>query len=183
MIYRAKQFTLNNGMNIIVKTPEIEDAEKLLKFIKKVCGETDYLLSTPEDMNITKEQEELFIKNNLEGPNYLLAVYSDNEIIGDCSLNFSKQIKLRHRGEIGIAIDKKYWGLGIGSILFEIMIQLAKEQKGIEQLNLAYLSNNKRGENLYKKYGFEITGIMPKALKQIDGSYADEVYMTKFLER
>ena len=183
MVYEARQFTLKNGMNVLIKTPEVEDAKELLSFIQKACGETDFLLSTPEDMNFSVEKEEDFITSYREGSNYLLAVYVDGKIVGDSYLNFSSAIKLRHRGEVGIAIRKEYWGLGIGSILFEIMIQLAKEKEGIEQLNLAYLSNNKRGENLYKKFGFETTGITPKAIKQIDGSYADKVLMTKFLEK
>lgn len=41
-----------------MKSPCVEDAEKRLNYIKKSCGETDFLLRYPEEWNITVEQEE-----------------------------------------------------------------------------------------------------------------------------
>ena len=43
MIFKEKTITLKNGKTAILKTPEINDAEKLLSYIKTACGETDFL--------------------------------------------------------------------------------------------------------------------------------------------
>lgn len=44
------------------------------------------------------------------------------------------QIVCEHRATVGIALYLKYTNMGIGSIMFEKMIENAYE-KGIEQLN------------------------------------------------
>lgn len=182
MIFEPKEFTTKTGLKVVIRTPEIEDAEELLCFIKKVCGETNYLLSTPDDMNFSVDGEKAFIESNLKSKNYLLIALVNGKIVGDASLNISNQIKLRHRANIGIAILKDYWNNGIGSVLFEAMIEIAKENENIEQLNLTYAKDNKRGENLYKKFGFVETGVFPKSLKQLDGTYTDEVFMSRYLK-
>lgn len=48
-IFEEKKEPLKNGQTDILKSPCIEDTEKLLNYITKVCGETDYLLRYPEE--------------------------------------------------------------------------------------------------------------------------------------
>ena len=55
MIFEDKQITLKDGRTAILKTPCIEDAEKMLNYIKKSCGETDFLVRYPEEWDISSE--------------------------------------------------------------------------------------------------------------------------------
>ena len=77
----------------------------------------------------------------------------------------------------------KYWNTGIGSALFEVMIDLAKKHECTEIITLEYVAGNNRGRGLYQKFGFKPYGVAPKMLKFKDGSYGDEVLMVKFLEK
>ena len=180
MIYKAKEFILKDNRRIIVKSPTPEDAFDMLNHIIKVAGSTDFLLSMPEDFqrfvdDITKEEE--LIKNYAEGPNYLLAAYLDGQIIGNCSLNFCRHVKDQHRAVVGIAIQKEYWGIGVGTVLMGEMINLAKNTEGIEQVELGVISINERAKNLYTKMGFKKVGTIPRQLKLKDGTYLDEDLM------
>ena len=64
MIFEDKQITLKDGRTAILKTPCIEDAEKMLNYIKKSCGETDFLARYPEEWNsVSVESEEKWVRN------------------------------------------------------------------------------------------------------------------------
>jgi len=61
MIFEDKPITLKDGRTAILKSPCVEDAEKLLNYIKTSCGETEYLARYPEEWNTTVEQEEAWV--------------------------------------------------------------------------------------------------------------------------
>ncbi|MBP5342952.1 GNAT family N-acetyltransferase [bacterium] len=185
MIYKPKEFILKDGTKVILKSPEKGDARILLDNIIKVASSTDNLLSEPEDYNayVTNiEKEETFIESYNTNKNYLICVYLNGKIIGNSSLNFHNHIKDRHRSSVGIAIQKEYWGLGIGSILFDEMIKIAKNTEGIEQIELDVISTNERAKNLYTKKGFVKVGDIPHQLKLKDGRYLNGESMILFLK-
>jgi len=181
MKYEKKEFIVKGGLKVVLRSPEENEAEEILTLIKRICGQTDYLLSSPEDISDDVQKEKDFIRNNNVSPGYFIVVYVDDKPVGDCSLNFDRHVKARHRCSVGIGIDEKYWNMGIGSLLFDEMIALAKGTAGIEQIGLELAGNNERGRNLYLKKGFKTVGAMPKALKLKDGTYVDLEMMVKEL--
>ena len=183
MIYEAKEFIVKDNLKVVVKTPEIEDAARVLEFIRKAAGQTNFLLSSPDDYKFDVEKEEKFIEDNRKSNNYFLVVEVDGEIVGDFGLNLNRHEKDKHRASIGIAIDEKYWDKGIGSLLFDEAERIAREMGTIEQLELGVNSDNSRAKHLYEKKGFEYTGRIPRAMKFEDGSYHDEEFMVKYLDK
>ena len=91
-----------------------------------------------------------------------------------------KRRKIAHRASIGITLYKKFWGMGIGTAMFEEMLAQAK-MRGTEQVELAYIEGNARGKALYEKMGFSECGRMPRAFRFDDGSYHDEIFMIKYM--
>lgn len=81
-----------------------------------------------------------------------------------------------HTSELAISIREKFWGLGIGSINMEALIQYAKNSERLKLIYLEAISENKRAINLYKKFGFIEAGEIP-ALMQVDGRYFDVTMM------
>ena len=186
MIYSPKEFTLKNGLKVVFRSPEVEDAEKVLDQIISVAGTTDFLLSTPEDFDefrrdIKKERD--FIEWSKTDKGQWIIVCLDDKIIGNCSLRIYKHAKDQHRSSIGIAIEKDYRGFGIGSLLFDEMIKLAKQTPGVEQIELDVIESNERALRLYKSKGFVETGTIPHQLKLKDGTYLDGITMVLFLNK
>ena len=179
MIFQPKEITLKNGKTAIFKTPEISDAAKMLAYITKACGETEFLIRYPEEWEgVTVETEEKWVENCRESKNTLaISCFIDGEIAGNCEITFRGGIKTSHRAIIGIAILQKYWNLGIGSAFFSEMIAAAKAREGIEIIELEFIEGNSRARVLYEKFGFRIVGSRPNAFKFKDGSYRDEYYM------
>ncbi|MBR2718193.1 MAG: GNAT family N-acetyltransferase [Clostridia bacterium] len=182
MFYPAKTITLKNGQTATLRVPDpARDAAPLAQYLKDVAGESPFVLAYPEERNFTPEKEEAFLRAVLDSPNDLMLVCEvDGRIAGNCHLNFFGMKKVAHRASVAIALYKEFWGLGIGTALFEQMIAAARE-RGIMQLELEYIDGNDRGRALYEKMGFRHIGSHPNAIRQQDGSLVDLCMMIKEL--
>ncbi|WP_186565987.1 GNAT family N-acetyltransferase [Lawsonibacter celer] len=69
--------------------------------------------------------------------------------------------KVKHRAEFGIAIDKDYWGIGIGEALTAACVEFSKSA-GYSQLELEVVSDNTGAITLYRKMGFIEFGRNPR---------------------
>lgn len=170
-----------NGHELILRNATDDDAEMLLKYLKETAVETRFLVKEPEEIDMTTEEEKAFIKrqNESEG-NIMLLGFLDGEFVGNCALNGMGLFRFRHRVTLGIALYQKFTGLGIGKVMMQTLIRLAKEM-GYEQLELNVIANNERAIALYKKMGFEICGTTKNASKYKDDTYADEHLMVRML--
>ena len=184
MIFEDKKIILKDGRTAILKTPCTEDAEQLLNYITKSCGETDFLARYPEEWEgATVESEEKWIKSRRDARNALvITCYIDGKIVGNCEINFKGGIKTSHRAGVAIAILKEYWGLGIGSAMFEELIVAAESKGSVEIMELEFIEGNDRARALYEKYGFHIVGERPNAFKLKDGRIQKEYFMQKELK-
>lgn len=185
MIFNEKKITLKDGRTAILKTPCIEDAEKMLQYIKKACGETDFLARYPEEWDhVSVESEEKWVKNLRESQSaFAIACYIDGEIAGNCDINFRGGIKTSHRATVAIAILKEYWNLGIGSAMFAELMTAAESRPGVEIVELEVLEGNDRARALYEKFGFQLVGERPNAFKLKDGRLLKEYFMQKELRK
>ena len=183
MILDKKEITLKNGQQAILKTPEIEDAEAMLENIKNACGETDFLTHYPEYWeNVSVESEEEWIRSKRDSENDLvIACYIDGRPVGSCDITFFNGCKNFHRAGLGISITKKYWNLGIGSAMFEALIEAARNRDGTEIVELTFIEENDRAKALYEKFGFKAVAVKPNYCKLRDGTYQNLVYMQKYL--
>ena len=183
MIFDDKIITLKDGTTAILKTPEIEDAEMLLNSIKTASNETEFLSRIIEDWEtVTVESEEKFINNVRESRNTLfIACYADDVIAGNCDITFKTGSKTSHIATVGIALQKEYWNIGIGSAMFNELMKAAEEHKGTEIVDLEMIEGNNRAKALYEKFGFEVISVKPKIFKLKDGTYQNVIYMQKYL--
>ncbi len=183
MVFKETTFTLKDGREALLRSPCEEDAAEMLQFIVKASGETDYLMKYPEEWaDFTLEQEKSFIREDYLSQNGLMiACFVDGRIAGNCNITFRTGIKDRHRASVAIALLQEYWNLGIGTRMFEEMIQTAKKRDGVRQIELDFIEGNSRARGLYEKMGFRITGVKPDAIQMKDGTFVNEYMMLKRL--
>ena len=167
---------------IILRSAEEKDAESLLDFLKITAAETPFLLREPDEIALSIEQEQDFIKAKKDSENEILLIAEiEGKHIGNCSLmSVGGFRRYRHRCEIAIALYQEYCGLGIGKAMLEMLLNIAK-QVGYEQAELEVIANNKSAIALYEKLGFQKYGTIPDNMKYADGSYADAYWMMKKL--
>ncbi len=183
MKIKTKHFTLDDGLQLTLRAPKIKDARALLDYLYNCSIESDFVLASPESVQKrTVKDEEAWVRSFNESPDSaLFLVEIDGKIAGLSEVNRSSGPKIHHRGNIGISIRKEFWNRGIGHILFDEMIAFAAETDCV-QLELGVLDNNPRARHLYEKKGFIYCGRIPKAVRQRDGSFADELMMVRIVK-
>lgn len=185
MIIKDIEFTLKDGRKALLRAPKEEEAQEMIDYLRITSGETNYLLRYPEECDgLSIEAEIEFIRRSNELPNEAMIVCEvDGKIAGNCHIDWSKRIKTRHRASVAVAILKEYWGLGIGSRMFEEMIRIAEENKQILQMELDFIEGNDRARALYEKMGFRITGVLPNGTMLKDGTLLNEYTMIREIKR
>ena len=188
MFFEPKTITLKDGRSAILRSPEPDDAEEMLEYLRMTSSETDFLLrSAGEELTMTLDGERAYLERAADSPDTLMIccfVGDDEEsrvIAGNCALNFNSRRKTAHRASIGIALKKAFWGLGIGTALMR-ELDLAARKRGVSQLELEFIEGNTRARALYEKSGFRIAGVHPNAFRMADGSLAGEYLMIKELK-
>lgn len=176
-------FVLSDGRAAKLRSPRIEDAKELIDYLTATAGETDYLMKYPEELDgFTVESEINFVKGRIDSTdNVMLVCEVEGRIAGVCDLGFSSRIKTRHRAGVAIALLKDYWRLGIGTKMFETMIELAEKRPFVTQMELDFIEGNSRARCLYEKMGFRIAGVHPDAIRLKDGTMLNEYLMIKKL--
>ena len=182
MDYTPKEILLKNGKTCLLRRGEEQDAELLIEYLKATAGETRYLTREPEEIILTVEEERDIIREKNSADRVLnLLAFVDGEHAGNCGVNpVSGHGRARHRCTVGIALYKKFWGLGLGTALLGEIPHIAKAA-GYEQAELKVVSANEAAIALYRKLGFEATGTIPRVMKYRDGTYADFLFMVKRL--
>lgn len=170
-----------NGHELVLRSAEKEDAKILLPYLKRVCGESRFLLREADECkDLTIEQEEDFIRYHLENDKAcLILAFLDGEYVGNASFDVAdKSRRNAHRADIGIALYQEFTGKGIGKKLFSLILEEI-EKCGFESAELTVVEGNNRAIHMYESFGFKETGRIPKANKYDDGTYADDIFMVK----
>ena len=172
-----------NGRSLVFRSAEKEDAEMLLPYLKRVCGETRFLLREADECkDMTIEQEEAFINSHVENEKTCLILAElDGEYVGNASFDVAGGSRRNsHRADIGIALYLDYTGMGIGKRLFALILETI-EKCGFETAELTVVEGNNRAIHMYESFGFVEVGRIPKANKYDDGTYAADIHMVKSL--
>ena len=176
------EYKLRNGKSVNIRAPKVEDAADIIYVISTCDTETPFLARNPGEFSFTVEQEAAFIERILSDENHewFIAEY-DGKIVGQCSAHIpSSNQRFCHRSEVAFAILKDYCDLGIGGKMMLECIEWCKN-KGAEQIEITVVEGNDRAKKMYENFGFEVYGRKPNALKYLDGTYRDELFMVKKL--
>ncbi|WP_061994776.1 GNAT family N-acetyltransferase [Clostridium sp. ATCC 25772] len=160
---------------LIIREAKIEDANEIIKLVKRVMREVQFFTKESEEFNLTIEQEIEYIKKT----SLFLIAEMEGKIVGCTTLQKGNSIRTRHVSTFGITILKEYSGLKIGSALIKRVIEWAKVNE-IEKIELEVFSKNVVAIGLYKKFGFIVEGVRNKNIK-INGNYEDTLLLAKFL--
>lgn len=182
MKFETEYRITKTGLRVGFRSACADDAQLEIDYLKRVCGETPFLLSEAEDVAYTLEDETEYLTGceNSAG-SLMLNAYVDGDLVGNGSFTpVGSAKRLAHRASLGIAIFKEYCDQGIGEILIGFLLEKAREC-GYEIMELDVFSKNVRGIHLYKKLGFAECGRLRNAIKYKDGTYDDLVLMQKEL--
>lgn len=169
---------LKDGRTCILRNCTAKDSEAVLEIFRLTHAQTDMMLTYPEEMSFTVEQEGQFLQDRTDSPDEIeIMADVDGRVVGTAGIGcVSRREKLKHRAEFGIGIDEAFWGLGIGHALTKACIKCAKDA-GYLQLELDVTAENERAMALYKSEGFVEFGRNPRGFRTRDGRWQELVLM------
>lgn len=181
---RYKQtVTLKDRKQCLLRNCEAADAKAVYDNFNVTHGQTDFLLSYPDENSYNVEQERQFLieKENNKKEIEICAIV-DGKIVGTAGIEaVGPKYKVKHRTEFGISIEKNYWGLGIGRALLEACMECARKA-GYVQMELSVVADNASAISLYKKVGFVEYGRNPKGFCSRTVGWQEVVLMRLVLD-
>ncbi len=179
----SKQIILKNNIPCTLRNANSDDAAPVLDCFNTVRAQTDFLLTYPDEMNLSLADESFFLAKKEKSENEVFVIAEvEGKVVGTAGLDAVGNVhKIKHRIAMGVSVLEEYWGLGIGQSLTEALIECAKKI-GYTQLELEVISENHAAISLYKKLGFVEYGRNPKGINSRFSGYQELVYMAKDLE-
>ena len=169
---------LKNGIECRLRNGTEYDGQAVLDNFNLTHGETDYLLTYPDENCFDVIQERQFLKEKSKSKNEIeIVAVIDDVVVGTAGIEaIGKKYKVRHRAEFGISVAKEFWSLGIGQALTTVCIECARAA-GYIQLELNVVADNARALSMYKKAGFVEYGRNPKGFNSRVAGFQEVIYM------
>jgi len=140
-----------------------------------------------EEGGFTGDLEPLSIENRRawfsdhQGRYAIFVKVVDGSVVGYVTLSPYRKGRRAFDGtcEISYYLASKFRGIGLGAELVGHALENAK-QAGFRLAVAIILATNRRSIDLLTKFGFSISGALPKAA-EINGEYIDHVYLHRLL--
>jgi RimJ/RimL family protein N-acetyltransferase len=177
MKYNQK-IILKNGKEAWLRNGDATDGRAVYELFNLAHGETDYLLSYPDENSFDLEQESRFLEEKTNSQNEIeIIAIVDDKVVGSAGIeSIGTKYKVRHRAEFGISVLQEYWGLGLGKALTKACIECARDA-GYVQLELTVVAENERAVKMYRNFGFEEFGRNPRGFNSRVSGYQEVIYM------
>lgn len=176
-VMEPRKYQLNDGRFLLIRTAAVEEAAAVLEHVNTVCGESDSLSFGPGEFELTEAEEQEFIRKCLASANQLYLLGSiDDTIVATLHFSGGHRPRVRHSGELGMSVRKLHWGLGIGSLMLDTLIDWATGTGIVRKINLRVRTDNRRAIALYERKGFVMEGTIHKEVL-VNGKYYDHHWM------
>lgn len=171
-----ESYQLKSGKQLFLRNAALDDASNFIEYLTIISAESEYLTFGEGEISRTLEEEKRFIAESLiSDTNLFIIAEIDDAIVGSLVFRGGKNPRIRHIGEFGVSVLKKYWGLGIATFLIKYLINWAKETI-IKKINLKVREDNENAVNLYYKLGFKKEGIISRYFL-VKGKYYSSIVM------
>lgn len=178
-----KVVKLKNGDDCLLCGCDGSDAPAVLELFNRTHEETENLLTYAEENHFTVEDEAAFLDEKNQSEDAVeIGAFIDGILVGFAGISpIGDKLKIRHRAEFGVSVEKAHWGKGIGKALTEACIECAKKA-GFSQLELEVVAENENAVALYQKCGFVEYGRNPRGFRTKDGVYQPLLLMRLILD-
>jgi len=165
---------------VIVEEAQLSDVKTLVDLLSQVSQETDFVVA---ETILSQEDMEIFLVRHLESVNEIcLVVRVGKKLAGVLNVSSTSSPQTNHIGDIFIAVQEKYWGYGLGSLLMEVALDWACHTPVIRRLELTVQARNSRAVHLYEKFDFKIEATKERGAKTKDGEFLDVYLMSRLID-
>lgn len=169
--------------DLLVREAEVEDAAVLISLLNQIGQESEFTSLDPAGILMDESDMQAFIMKQAQSDNEItLLAFLNDELSGVINITADQRPRVRHIGDIFLAIKKSFWGHGLGSILMEEAIEWAKSSASIRRLQLTVQKRNLAAVHLYQKMGFITEGVQERGACIEGGVFLDVYQMGKLID-
>jgi len=165
---------LRDGREVEIRFRRKDDAENLYEMYSSMSPEALEWVMAP----YTRELIDRWF--SLDDQVIAIVATSGDWIVGHSAAFMYEHPRFKGCSDLGIQLHQDFHGVGLGSMMTELLIQLATDA-GVHRLSLRVVSENKAARNLYEKHEFEVEGKMRDAFYGRDEQYYDMLVMGRLL--
>lgn len=108
---------------------------------------------------------------------FVVGAFAGGELVGTAGFMREPGLKERHKARVwGVYLRAGHRGTGVGRQMMTLLLDYAREIKGLEQINISVTAPQTAAMALYRSLGFVPFGLEPRALK-VNGQYIDEEHL------
>jgi len=177
-------------LNFQVTDATASDAQAIIDFMNRVGGESDNLTFGKDEFFIQDpETEAANLRQQKERGGFTLLAWEQRSrkkggprLIGLLSVDMGTRARLHHRATMMMAVLKEFWHQGVGTRLMQQACARVENNQAIEVFTLEVRPDNEHALHLYKRFGFEETGVN-RGLLKVGDSLHDTILMSRVLHR
>lgn len=153
------------------------DACQLVTLMSQIASESSFLLYEPDEVPSSTWLKKRL--STLRQSEYIWVAETNHKFVGYIALTLGVMKRNRGVGTLAMGVISDYSGKGVGS---ELLIKVIKEAQKMEvyRLQLQVQTNNERAIRLYRKFDFEIEGVL-RSVAKVEGNLIDKFMMAKLL--
>ena len=161
----------------LVRLATAADAEAISRIYNQ--GIEDRVATLETELRTPEERRRWLAGRSPRHP-VIVAQNGADEVVGWGSLNvFNAREAYRFVADFSVYVERAFRGKGVGRVLLETLIALAREH-GFHKMVLSAFPTNASGMALYTKLGFRTVGVY-REQSLLDGQWVDTIIMEKLL--
>ena len=169
-----KTETLKDGREVVIRSLDMEDLDRLMKFYKELPDEERRYLR----VDVTKKDVVKQRIKQTESGNFIRLIALDGEmIVADGNLELPSEDWLRHQGELRVIVDRKYRHRGLGTVMLRELYYLAAQKK-VEKVVVKIMRPQVAARKICHKLGFHEETVIPDHVRDLSGKTQDMIIMT-----
>ena len=191
----STRLRLEDGGVVSLRSAKPGDGATLCTLNQKILGETSFHIREANEYAADPDTERRFIETMtrqagslylvveaLKGPGgEPIQAREAPKMLGLLLFQRERLRRLRHGGNLGIAVLKSEQRRGIGTALMDVFLDWCTGQPGLRRVKLEVFDTNRVALRLYESLGFSYEGVR-RAEVRVDDAWVDLILMAKSLE-
>ena len=172
----------SDGLALVIRSPDRDDAEALADFVNAVWAEADHLLFAPGERSVTvADERDLIDRCSASETEVIFIAECDGATVAMIDFHGGRHARIRHTTAFGMSVAQPWRGRGIGRAILGTGIAWMRRNTPWEKVCLDVLADNGQALRLYRSLGFEEEGRLKRHVRRGPGHDVDLLQMAKWL--
>ena len=167
---KERTIELRDDREVLLRLLKSTDREQLFSMVTDLSEDALRWSSPPYDESKIDRW-----MTGVEDGLSIVAIY-EGRLVGISAIYQFQRPRQKGTGGMMIYIHQDFHGVGLGTTMTEMLLEVGRS-KGLHRIGLEVVEENDAAVNLYRKFGFEVEGVLRDAYFGGDGKYYNILVM------